>query len=456
MSDQIRQPSHTLTQDPAVSRRNLLDLPNEALLLLAQNLCCKDLNRLLLANRRLAWLLPTCMYDLTYISKQQLDVFSILCKAITAGRDVVVTHLLEKGVNPIAPPDWHGDTPLHLAAKGGHVHMVEMIMEYETETDVIRCLNAQGITPLHLAALSGCREVVKVMLEKGVDPNLPTETENWGPILAATPLHYAAAWGQEATASLLLQKGAEVNSITRDGTDATPLHWAAESCCYLLRWESHDPELVVRALLANGADVRFTDDDQRTALHVLSRSGEYSTRQECANWANARSSMQNRFGRPKPRSIGHSAQKTALVAESHRAIAKLLLDNGADINARDRQGWTPLHYAAECREEYLVQNLLGLGADINALTTLGRDTPLRLVVNMGTRFGGVERIIELLLENGADLNSKDVFGTTALDEAKSRASSKVLTHGAQQDERLLKLLKQFMAPRRLIDRIFRR
>lgn len=460
MSDQIHQPSLSPSRYPTASSSSLLDLPNEALLLIAQNLCCKDLNQLLLANRRLAWLLSTCMYDLTYISKQQLDVFSVLRRAIIAGRDIVVIRLLERGVSPAAPPSQRGgDTPLHLAAKGGHVHMVETIMELETDNNMILALNTQGITPLHLAALSGHQEVVEVMLGKGVDPNLPAATgttENGRSNPAATPLHYAAAWGQETTVKMLLQKGADVNSKTRDWTDATPLHWAAESCCYLLRWESHDPEPVVRTLLANGADVRLTDSNRRTALHVLSRSGEYSTRQDCANWAYPASSMRNRFVRAKPWPISHSAQKTALAAESHREIVKLLLASGADINARDSEGRTPLHYAAECREEYLVQNLLGLGADINALTIPGRETPLRLVVNMGTRFGGVERIIEVLLENGADLSSRDVWGTTVLDEAKFRASPKIVPCSTVRDKRLLKLLRQFVAPKRLVDRFFRR
>lgn len=50
---------------------------------------------------------------------------------------------------------------------------------------------------------------------------------------------------------------------------------------------------------------------------------------------------------------------------------------------------------------------------------------------MDTRFGGVERIIELLLENRADLNIKDVWVITALDEAKSRALFKVVSQTAQ-------------------------
>lgn len=68
MSDRIRQPSRS-TPDPTTTSHNLLDLPDSPLLLIAQNLCCKNLNRLL-ANRRLAWLLSTCMYLRQYCCKK--------------------------------------------------------------------------------------------------------------------------------------------------------------------------------------------------------------------------------------------------------------------------------------------------------------------------------------------------------------------------------------------------
>lgn len=59
-------------------------------------------------------------------------------------------------------------------------------------------------------------------------------------------------------------------------------------------------------------------------------------------------------------------------------IARLLIDNGADVNARDQSrngftgGWTPLHYAVAQAVPEMVRHLLGRGADASARNNLGQ------------------------------------------------------------------------------------
>jgi ankyrin repeat protein len=62
----------------------------------------------------------------------------------------------------------------------------------------------------------------------------------------------------------------------------------------------------------------------------------------------------------------------------HVEIARLLLQNGAEVNAKERNGWTPLHWAA---------------------------------------YRGHFDILHLLVENGADLEAKDIHGFRALHAA---------------------------------------
>lgn len=102
----------------------------------------------------------------------------------------------------------------------------------------------------------------------------------------------------------------------------------------------------------------------------------------------------------------------ALTAASrHLAVLKLLLDRGANVNARDRDGWTALTKAATHIKTDTVKFLLDNGADINQKGYKGRTALMWSVI---CRSG---RVPALLVERGADINASDDEGRTALMEA---------------------------------------
>ena len=77
-----------------------------------------------------------------------------------------------------------------------------------------------------------------------------------------------------------------------------------------------------------------------------------------------------------------------------------LLAQGAEINARNAHGWTPLHVAAAGGDPAVIALLLQHGADVHAQSHIGT-TPLD---NATTRGGRSKAVIDLLLAHGARRN----------------------------------------------------
>jgi ankyrin repeat protein len=75
---------------------------------------------------------------------------------------------------------------------------------------------------------------------------------------------------------------------------------------------------------------------------------------------------------------------------------RVLRANGADVKARNAQGWTPLHVAAAGGDVAVLTLLLQYGADVHAQSNIGT-TPLY----NATAFGRKEALVAVLLAHGA-------------------------------------------------------
>jgi ankyrin repeat protein len=277
------------------------------------------------------------------------DTTPIAPALVTAIRDAdapAVRKLIDKGAD-VNSRDEQGNTPLILASfyagpecvallleKGADVNAankagVTALIRAATNFEKTRLLVDAGAevrvrtadlgnTPLILAARrAGNSRTVKLLLERGAGA---TEHNNAG----ISPIISGAASGDLETVRLLLDAGAKANDYPKSN-DPWPKNLAAGIRTPLMWAAYHNDVPMVRLLLEHGAD-------PNRSTH---------------------------FGNP----LSHACWNDGFEA------AEVLIDRGANVNARDAVAdFTPLHWAAgnEALRPHLVQLLLGSGADPNA------------------------------------------------------------------------------------------
>ena len=206
-----------------------------------------------------------------------------------------------------------------------------------------------GQTPLHIAAIQHHKSIARYLLANGAH----TSAQD---ITGATPLHEAVRYGDIDIAKALLESGADVNA--EDNLGKTPV---------MLVIPEDKREAMYRILIEHAADVAKKDAYGDTVLH------------------------------------------TATMTSLTPSILELLVAGGADVNARNKDGVSPLLIAVQKRNFAHVKFYAERGADINSADKAG-DTPLTLALKDG------QAMLEMLV-NRTNALSHDSNGNTPLHTA---------------------------------------
>ncbi|KAM0432370.1 hypothetical protein ACHAPT_004913 [Fusarium lateritium] len=285
-----------------------------------------------------------------------------LCCAAEGGKASAVRLLLGSGKVHLDQKCGYGCTALWSAASNGEQAVVKMLLE--TGWVDAGCEDSDGGTPLWHAASKGYEETARLLLQHGADIESPGEDDR-------SPLCAASSNGHASIVKELLAHGAETGARSHDSLTA------------LMEAAINGHEVIARALLQSGADLDMkvcTGAGHPTALDYACKAGH----ENIVKLLLDHGATINGFE--------HAAQG------GHAGIIKLLLENGPPSARRDVDISRVLHDAVEIEHADIVSVLLEATEDKQAVLR-----PFDLVV---ATINSDQAMVKVLLENGADANSK--------------------------------------------------
>jgi ankyrin repeat protein len=245
----------------------------------------------------------------------------------------------------------------------------------------------------------------------GSSPSLPIQTRHLPDLEVESPAETDVALGTDLAPSSV----AALSAAPLEEPSLTPVtvivdRRRIESLGASLYEAAREGQLEsVKSLIQRGANVRYKNLLEKTALHAAALNGhahviEYLTEQGAYPSATDKSGIQPL----------HEACEGG-----HLDAARILLRQGAHLETPLTEGGTPLHLAASKGHAAIIQLLLGAGARVNM--TCNGLTPLHYAIMSEVREAKVREAVQVLLEGGADISAKAPrFGGSPIQIARTR------------------------------------
>jgi ankyrin len=307
-------------------------------------------------------------------------------------RRVALTHVDDHRRENTVTSSIGGYTPLLFTTRTGNVESARLLLAAGADVNEIA---ADGSDALALAAHNGHTSLASLLLENGANPN----TRGAG----YTALHAAVLRGDGDLVKKLLEYGADPNVPLQNGTRARYFSSdysfeasAAGATPYWLAARFAEAE-IMKTLAEHGADSRLSSKDGTSPLLAILGGGT-------SGIGGGSNDRRNRYLTPSELAAVSPEEEQLRTLE----CVKLVMANGADVNAPSLRGDTPLHLAASQLGASIVQYLIGNGANVNASREDG-ETPLHNAAYLAK-----DDVIRALVQHGASLTAKNRKGETPL------------------------------------------
>lgn len=331
----------------------------------------------------------------------QYDIFTAAAKGYTA----TVRYFIERKVKPVNSADSSGWTPLHRAAYNNRLETVKFLVnEKGAKVNISNKRNSSPLTPLHAAAEEGHTEIVKYLVEKGGDFN---SRDSYG----RTPLYWAADNGHlNITKFLIDEKKADLNQQDNDGN--TLLHAAAwNGQLNIVKYLVDEKKINVNIRDKDKGFTPISEAIQRNNIHVFRHLIE------------APNINVNIPDNSNVTPLHYAAQKGYL------EIVKSLLDKGADVNTKQRDGRTALYWAADGTAFSPGRlNIVRYFIDEKMCDPFQRDNYGNTLLHAAEWNGSLDIVKYLVEEKGLDVNVKDNDGNTPLSESTQRGKTAIVQY----------------------------
>ncbi|MDR1435552.1 MAG: ankyrin repeat domain-containing protein [Puniceicoccales bacterium] len=325
-----------------------------------------------------------------------------LWKALKKGDEEAVQHLIGEGAD-INFRGVFGFTRLHRAIeyfKG--MEEIQLLLKYGAN---VNAQSLKGYTPLHLAVQHASQKLLKLLLDAGANPNMQDEC-------GQTPLHWAAYFKNIKGIKTLIAAGA---FAVEDNCWQGPWRYIIEERDEMLESETIDEadrqeieenasEIIKLLLSATNNNTKSDENetpvvllwdlDEAAIIEYFSKEGDINEKD-----AYQGDTYLHRFVRESR-------------SKSYQRKIRIALKCGADVNAKDNQGLTPLFFAIVFGHLKVAQLLVDNGTNVN-------DYQLFRAINFLVSLyvpdsEKIQLVLDLLLNNGANLDEPDPKGNGPL------------------------------------------